>query len=135
MGEISQSYYNGHSDGCPIINTLDPDESCKSSMRIFKGACAGYCEVRNYYFYGQEVPFQPLSNCRANEPCSIQASQSATLTQTFEFNVGAGLNTKRSVKGSEFWPRSETETPQDILKCAFNIVRTIADVAVTNRLM
>jgi len=122
-----QSYYNGQPDGCPVINKIDADGSCASSMQIIHGACAGYCEVRNYYFYGQEVPFTPLTTCQEGKQCSIDNSYTATVTQTFEFNVGADLNTKRSIDHPRHVQRGAGSAPEALLEGAFNLVRTFPD--------
>ena len=95
---------------------IDPDGSCKSSMTIQSGSCAGYCEVRNYYFYGEEVPYSPFTACRVGDKCDIDGTYSAAITQSFSFNVGAGINTKRDV----------TAAPAAVLKGAFNIVGLIS---------
>jgi hypothetical protein len=122
-----QSYYNGNPDGCPVINKIDADGSCASSMQIIRGACAGYCEVRNYYFYGQEVPFTPLTTCQEGKECSIDNSYTATITQTFEFNGDVGLNTKRSIGHPRHVQRDAEAAPEALLMGAFNLVRTFPD--------
>jgi hypothetical protein len=116
-----QSYYNGQPDGCPVINKLDADGSCKSSMSVIQGACAGYCEVRNYYFYGQEVPFSPPATCTKNITCAIDKSYTATLTQTYTFNVGVGLKAERSLNNPHI-PRGAEPAPEALLKGAFDLV-------------
>lgn len=118
-------------DGCPVINKIDADGSCASSMQIINGACAGYCEVRNYYFYGQEVPFTPLTTCQEGKECSIDNSYTATVTQTFEFNVGVGLNSKRSIDHPRHVQRGAGSAPEALLKGAFNLVRAFPDRTIT----
>ena len=84
-------------------------------MSIQHGKCAGYCEVRNYYIYGQEVEYAPFTHCEQGGQCAIDDSLSATITESFSFNVGATLNTKRDVENA----------PEAVLKGAFNIVSPI----------
>ena len=99
---------------------MDSDQTCTSSMKISNGNCAGYCEVRNTFFYGKEVAFAPLAHCSADETCSIQSSQSSTITQTYTFNVDAGLSS-RSVEDDSLVTRGD-DAPEDLLKAAFNAV-------------
>lgn len=116
-----QSYYNGQPGGCPVINQLDADGTCKSSMKIIHGACAGYCEVRNYYFYGREVPFNPIASCQEGITCEVTKSYTATVTQTFTFNVGVGLKAERSLNNPHI-QRAEESAPEALLKGAFDLV-------------
>jgi hypothetical protein len=96
-------------------------------MQIIHGACAGYCEVRNYYFYGKEVPFTPLTTCQEGKECSIDNSYTATVIQTFEFNVGAAVDTKRSIDHPRHVQRDAGSAPEALLEGAFNLVRTFPD--------
>ena len=75
-------------------------------MEIIDGTCAGYCEVRNYYFYGQEVRSSPGETCRMGEQCQIQLGFQIAVEQQFQFNIG--LN---SLGGED-----------DVLKGAFDLV-------------
>ena len=115
---VHQSYINGAPDGCPIVHALDSDMTCTSSMTISDGSCAGYCEMRNFFFYGKEVPFAPVAHCSTDEVCAIQTSQSATLEQTYTFNLGATLG-QRSENASELTERGD-DAPEALLKAAFN---------------
>jgi hypothetical protein len=116
-----QSYYNGQPDGCPVINTMDADGTCKSSMKIIDGACAGYCEVRNYYFYGKEVHFTPMTTCQQGKTCSIDQSYTATITETFSFNLGLSLKAERSLNNPHV-QRDAEPAPESLLKGAFDLV-------------
>ena len=74
-------------------NKLDSDGSCTSHMKQDVGSqtCSGYCEIKNSYHYGQEVPFNEFSSCRANEPCTFTSTDSLTITQTYTFNMGVTI--------------------------------------------
>ncbi|SLM33696.1 hypothetical protein LPUS_02235 [Lasallia pustulata] len=109
-------YYNGQPGGCPIINALDADKSCTSSMTPLGTYCSGYCELSTEFFYGKEVPFSPAAHCSADQSCSVQASDSATITQTYTFNVGASLQ-QRSEEMSSLVQRDAAST----LKAAFDV--------------
>lgn len=100
-------------NGCPVINKIDADGSCASSMQPHAGSCAGYCEVRNYYFYGRETPFKPSTLCTQNIDCTVTDTYTATVSQSFSFNVDATLNIKRS----------ESSDAKSTLEGAFDIVR------------
>lgn len=90
------------------------------------GECSAYCEVRNYFTYGQEVPF-PSAACDSNDPCSIGTTHTVTVTQSFSFNLGGDIGTKRSVENVSLTARDdEPDDPiEDILKATFNAVRLI----------
>lgn len=86
-------------------------------MTVRGAYCSGYCELATQFFYGKEVPFSPAAHCSAKESCSVQASDSVTITQTYTFNVGATLET-RSQEGDSLVQRDATST----LKAAFDAV-------------
>jgi hypothetical protein len=75
----SQSYYNGKLGGCPFKNLLDADGSCASHMETAVGLCSAYCEVRNTFAWGQEIPTGVT--CQANDStCSLAESRSISVT-------------------------------------------------------
>jgi hypothetical protein len=85
------------------------------------GECSACCEVRNYFSYGQEVPFASKT-CQNDDPnCTIDITHSVTVTQTFSFNLGADVGTKRSAEDAFLTARDDPV--EDILKATFNAVR------------
>ena len=88
-----QDYFDGQPGGCPYKNKLDADGSCASHFNADTPSdfCVAYCEVKNSYFYGQEIPFNEFSSCRANEPCTFTSTDALTITQTYTFNTGISL--------------------------------------------
>ena len=70
---------------------MSPDGSCDNGLDLTNGEdssyCAGYCEVKNAFFYGAEVVFTEFAGCRANSPCTFTSTKSLTITQTWTFNA------------------------------------------------
>ena len=95
---------------------MDAEGSCKSSITLTTYGCAGYCEVKNYFFYGNEVHISEFSECRQQQACTYTTTNTLTITQTFEFNLAAGLG-KRN--GGEDLSKRESEA----LKPSFDLVR------------
>ena len=88
-----QDYYNGQPGGCPPKRQLDADGGCTSGFDVSTAGsyCTSYCEIKNSYFYGQEVPFTQYGSCAANEGCSFTSSDALTITQSYAINVGIKL--------------------------------------------
>ena len=105
---------------------MDSSGSCKGSLQldINNKICAGYCEVKNTWFYGKEVPITEFSSCRANEPCTYTTTNTITVSQSFAFNAGASLG-KRSLDSGEDKEKVEFVKRGDALaglKAGFNVV-------------
>lgn len=89
-------------------------------MTTAVGLCSAYCEVRNSFTWGQEIPTGV--SCFANDTtCSLSQSLSVSVTQTFSFNIGGAVSAKRSENSSLLLPREE-ETAS-LLQNSFNLVR------------
>jgi hypothetical protein len=81
--------------------------------------CSAYCEVRNYFFYGQEVLFTEFSGCRVDSACSFTSTKALTISQSHAFNLAAPIASR-----SEYSPLSERQDDRtSILEFGFNIVR------------
>lgn len=93
--------------------------SCQDALKnVDETHCSAYCEVKNTWFYGQEVPIKEFSSCRADSPCEYTTTDTITVTQTFAFNVDAGL-AKRSDDADTSLAKRDDE---GVLKPSFNIV-------------
>jgi hypothetical protein len=68
--------------------------------------------------------------CQEGKECSIDDSYSATVTQTFEFNVDIGLNSKGSIDHPRHVQRGAESAPEALLQGAFNLVRAFPDRAI-----
>jgi hypothetical protein len=51
--------------------------------------CAAYCEIRTYYSYGQEEPFDS-TRC-GKGACRLTADHKAEVSKTFSFGAGNGF--------------------------------------------
>jgi hypothetical protein len=88
-------------------------------MTTAVGLCSAYCEVRNFFTWGQEIPTGVT--CQADDPtCGISESASFSITQSYSFNIGGTVDTKRSENSS--WLLAREETTADILEATFNLV-------------
>ncbi len=56
--------------------------------------CFAYCETEVQFFYGPENVFTQFPQCRANEACSFTTTDTKTVTNSYSFNLGAGLKTR-----------------------------------------
>jgi hypothetical protein len=69
--------------------------------------------------WGQEIPTGVT--CQSGDPtCGISESTSFAVTQTYSFNIGGSVGTKRSENSS--WLLAREETTADILEATFNLV-------------
>ena len=103
---------------------MDSTGSCKDSLQPFldDGICTGYCEVKNTWFYGKEVPITEYSSCRAFESCTYTTSNSITVSQSFSFNVGASLGQRSLDSDAVEGELEKRENAPSGLKAGFNIV-------------
>ncbi|MDI1493624.1 MAG: hypothetical protein OHK93_005920, partial [Ramalina farinacea] len=103
---------------------MDDKGSCQDALKnVDESHCSGYCEVKNTWFYGQEVVIKEFSSCRADSPCEYTTTNTITVTQTFAFNVDAGL-AKRSDDGEDDTVNVTAFAKRDdegVLKPSFNI--------------
>lgn len=97
---------------------MDSDGNCKAALKDAGDYCSAYCEVRNYYFYGQEIVITEFPGCRANSKCTFTTTDTIQVTQTFSFNVGASP-AKRSENSLE------KRDGAAALKFGFNLVCTL----------
>lgn len=87
-------------------------------------ACSAYCEIRNYFSYGQEVPYPDISSCNAGDECSITATHSVSISQTFGFDITGAANLgKRDNIEDLLFAREDAAEIETILTSAFNLVR------------
>ena len=104
---------------------MDDKGSCQDALQnVDESNCAGYCEVKNTWFYGEEVPIKEFSSCRADSPCEYTTTDTITVTQTFAFNVDAGL-AKRSDDPDDDTANVTALAKRDdegVLKPSFNLV-------------
>lgn len=111
-----------------MVNRMDASGSCKGSLQVQVESsgydCTGYCEVRNYFTYNQEIVFTEFYQCGANEPCTFTSTDTLTVTQTFEFNIGAGL-AKRSDDDGII--KRDDDAAESVLKPSFNLVKDRRD--------
>lgn len=121
-----QDYFNGAPDGCPFKNMMNDKGSCQDALKnVDESHCSAYCEVKNTWFHGQEVPIKEFSSCRANSPCEYTTTDTITVTQSFAFNVNAGL-AKRSHDADDETGNVTTlgkRGEEGVLKPSFNLVR------------
>ncbi|KAG8525697.1 uncharacterized protein KY384_000457 [Bacidia gigantensis] len=69
---------------CPPKYTLQGDGSCP--VKVSEGPCISYCEIRQNFYYGEEVP---LDNgfCHGPLTCSIADAK----TKTYTWNIGGSI--------------------------------------------
>jgi hypothetical protein len=85
-------YYTNKPGGCPGGLQMTSTGSCPLSFgNSGSTSCQSYCEVKDSFFYGQEVPFSEFSGCREDQECSFTSTKSLSITQTWSFNMGGGL--------------------------------------------
>lgn len=119
------SHWNGQVNGCPIHNALDADGGCSSSLNLGTGSiCASYCEVRTSWQYGPEIPFPSGGYCGQNDPCTATNTFSVALSETYTFNAGFSLSTKkRDVEaGGEIFQLAKRDDAEAAVKASFDIV-------------
>ncbi len=87
---------------CEKKSHMDKDGNCDGKMPgpDKKGACAAYCEVKIYYTYGQEIPYD-LGICQSDE-CKVATGTTTTITTTWEIDGNVGLEIGKGPLTSAF---------------------------------
>ncbi len=83
-------YKEYHSDLCPPKFRLKPppDNSCPLEWQTFAEGCTTYCEIRQWFSYGQEVPVVNNPYCHGPLTCKVSSSKATTYTWSAHVNAG-----------------------------------------------
>ena len=82
--------------------------------------CSQYCEVKLTWFYGKEVPFANAGCSATDDSCAISNSFSASVSNSFTFNVGFSVGNKRELSSRDGNPAPE-KPGLAAIKASFNV--------------